>query len=36
MWQNFPSNFVESTFLNDTVVLPLNDRNSADYIIEKF
>ena len=36
MWQNFPSNFVESTFLNDTVALPLNDRNFANYILENF
>lgn len=36
LWKNFPSDFIESTFLNDTVALPLNDKSFADYILEKF
>lgn len=36
LWKNFPSDFIESSFLNDTVALPLNDKSIADYIIENF
>ena len=35
LWKNFPSDFIESSFLNDTVALPLNDKGFANYILEK-
>lgn len=34
MWQNFPQNFVESKFLNDTIAFPLNDEKYAQKILE--
>ena len=34
MWQNFPQNFVESKFLNDTMAFPLNDEKYAQKILE--